>query len=201
MNNPLTKEQITELNEIAKLPIEEQKKELQNFLKNLSKEQIEFLKSQQQTKKCLFCSIADGSIASFKIYEDNYSVAILDINPASKGHTLIIPKKHYAYITDSEDLNHIFAAVKLVVTKIYETYKTDTNIIISNGVIAGQNLDHFSIHIIPRYENDNLNFKWKPVKFSEEELVGIFKELSIKSKIEKPKEAIKIDFEEDERLP
>jgi len=202
MNNPLTKEQIIKLNEIAKLPVEEQKEELQDFLKTLNKEQIEFLKNQQQTaKKCLFCSIIDGSINSFKVYEDSHAIAILDINPASKGHTLVIPKKHYAYLTNSEDLDHIFESVKIIVNKIYETYKADTNIVISNGSLAGQNLDHLSIHIIPRYENDGINLKWKQIKIAEDELANIARDLRIKPKFEQPKPVIKLDLEEDERIP
>ena len=88
-------EQIQKLNDISKLPKEVQQKELQKFLSTLSPEQIEFLKSQQKQQQCLFCSLIEWQISQYRIYEDNSFIGILDINPGSKGHVIIIPKKHF----------------------------------------------------------------------------------------------------------
>src|SRR3989344_1601038 len=80
--------------DFSKLKEEEQKKVLPEFLKKLSPEQIEYLK-QQQAPQCPFCLIAENKIKSKKIYEDNDIIAVLDINPANPGHTIVFPKTHY----------------------------------------------------------------------------------------------------------
>src|SRR3989344_9518508 len=105
MENPLTEEEIQELNEIIKLPKEEQEMKLKEYFKKLTSEKIEFLK-QFQTQQCVFCGIALGKINSYKIYEDNDVVAALDINPANKGHVLVIPIMHLKYSYESP--NKIF---------------------------------------------------------------------------------------------
>ena len=206
MNNPLTQEQIDKINEIAKLPAEQQKNKLQEFLKTLNEEQIEFLRSQQKPAKCIFCAIVNNEIESFKIYEDDAVLAVLDINPASKGHSFVIPKNHYRFLTYIEDLESIFGVVKLVAEKLYESYKADTNILINNGFAAGQKMDHFSINVIPRYEKDKINFSWKPAEISKEDLGKIAKELKVEAKKSKevykePEKEEYPDFEEDELVP
>ena len=91
MSDPLTKEQLDKINEISKLPADKQKEEFSKFLEELDEEQIEFLKQQQGKSQCLFCNISDGKISSYKIYEDDGVLGILDINPASKGHVIVFP--------------------------------------------------------------------------------------------------------------
>ena len=197
----LDEEQIKKLNDISKLPQDKQQQELQRFLSTLSPEQVEFLKSQQK-QQCLFCSLVKWQAPQYRIYEDNYFIGILDINPASKGHVIIIPKTHYKFITE---INEDFSVpIKRITNKIYETLQADVSIIINNGEKADQKLPHVSIHIIPRYEDDNINLGWKSNKAPEEEL----KELSQKLKIEKeiPKVEEKIveeitDYEGDIRIP
>ena len=184
MENPLTEELIDELNEIIKLPKEEQSLELKEYFKKLTPEQIEFLK-QSQTQQCVFCGIALGSIESHKIYEDGDLVCVLDINPASKGHVLVIPKMHLKY---SFELNNkIFEVTNLVCKKIKDTLNLDTNIIVSNGIDAGEKFEHLVINIIPRKKDDGINFAWKFNKVNEKEL----EELNKKLKIELPKKEIK----------
>ena len=197
----LTEEQIQKLNELSKLPQEQQQTELQKLLSTMSPGQIEFLKSQQK-QQCLFCSIVEFQAPQYRIYEDNYFIGILDINPASKGHIIIIPKKHYKFINEIEEDFSI--PIKKIVNKIYEVFQTDVSIIINNGDKAGQKLPHASISIIPRYENDNIKIEWQSNKVSEEELKELAEKLMI------PKEAHEIvgekieeieDYEEDERIP
>src|SRR3989344_8066299 len=126
----LDESQVQKLNEIAKLPKEVQQKELQNFLSTLSEEQIKFLQSQQK-QQCLFCSIIEWSIPHYRIYEDNSFIAILDINPASKGHVLIISKKHNKFINEVE--GDFSIPIKKITKKIYDVLKADASIIINNG--------------------------------------------------------------------
>ena len=200
MENPLTDEQINELNEIIKLSREEQAKKLPEFLKTLNKEQIEFLK-QHQTQQCLFCGIVLNKIPSYKIYEDDNSVVVLDINPASKGHLLVIPKAHikYSYELDAK----IFTLANLFSKRIKDILNADSNILIDNGEKAGQKINHVIINIIPRYSNDNLDFSWQLNKANENELRNLANKLKIEIKEEqeetKPKK--KIIYKEIERLP
>lgn len=134
---------------------EEQKKELQEKLKNLSPEQLLQLQKQQ----CIFCQIVNGKIPSKKIYEDQFCLAVLDINPAAKGHVLILPKEHYAIMPQvpDEPLAYLFAAAKKISQALLRGLKmSGTNMFIANGLAAGQKSQHFMLHLIPRKEGDKL---------------------------------------------
>jgi len=199
MENPLTDEQIQELNEIIKLPREEQAVKLQDFLKTLTKEQIDYLK-QHQTQQCLFCGIVLNEVPSYKVYEDNDTVVVLDINPASNGHLLVIPKPHvkYSYELDPK----IFAVANLFAKRIKEVLNYDTTILVSNGEFAGQKIDHVIINVIPRYKNDDIKFKWSLSKANEHELNELAFKLRLETKKEEPKKPErKISYKEIERLP
>lgn len=196
----LTEEQIQKINELSKLPQEQQQIELQKLLSIMSPGQVEFLKSQQK-QQCLFCSIVEFKIPQYRIYEDNYFIGILDINPASKGHVIIIPKKHSQFITEVE--GDFSIPIKKITSKIHEIFQADVSIIINNGKRAGQKLPHASISIIPRYKNDNINIEWQSNKASEEELKEISQQLMIQKEVPKVEEKIEEieDYEEDERIP
>ncbi|MDO8656127.1 MAG: HIT domain-containing protein, partial [Nanoarchaeota archaeon] len=134
---------------------EEQKKELQEKIKNMSPEQLLQLQKQQ----CIFCQIIAGKIPSKKVYEDQFCLAVLDINPAAKGHVLILPKEHYAIMPQvpDEPLAYLFAAAKKISQVLLRALKmSGTNIFIANGLAAGQKSQHFMIHLIPRKEGDKL---------------------------------------------
>lgn len=106
------------------------------------------------TNNCIFCAIAAGEIPSFKIYEDVDFLAYLDINPTSKGHTLVIPKAHSRGLLDTSDemLGKLLATVKKVAAHIKSALPCDGfNIVQNNGAAAGQTVDHIHFHIIPRY--------------------------------------------------
>jgi histidine triad (HIT) family protein len=197
----LTKEQVQKLNELSKLPKEKQQEELQKLLSTMSSGQIEFLKSQQSQQKCIFCSLVEWQMPQYRIYEDNYFIGILNINPASKGHVIIIPKKHYNFVTEIQEDFSI--PIKKIVNKIYEGLKSDASIIIQNGANAGQKLNHASIHVIPRYENDGLNLEFPQTKADEEELKELSQKLMIPKEISRTEEKIEEieDYEEDERIP
>ena len=108
---------------------------------------------------CIFCKIIAGKIPSKKIFEDSKVIGILDINPISEGHTLVIPKKHYETIDGVPDgeMGAIFGAVKKVVLKLRAKLEPDGfNVIQNNNEAAGQAIPHFHIHVIPRKEGDDL---------------------------------------------
>ncbi|HBE7750543.1 TPA: HIT family protein [Staphylococcus aureus] len=114
----------------------------------------------------IFGKILTGEIPSFKVYEDDYVYAFLDISQVTKGHTLLIPKKVSANIfeTDEETMKHIGAALPKVANAIKRAFNPDgLNIIQNNGEFADQSVFHIHFHLIPRYENDidGFGYKWE----------------------------------------
>ncbi len=106
----------------------------------------------------IFTKIINKELPSAILYEDELAIAILDIAPVNKGHTLVISKKEVATIGECPDqeLAHLMTIVKKIDAKMRDTLKVDaTNIVINNGRAAGQEVPHLHIHIIPRYENDH----------------------------------------------
>ena len=120
---------------------------------------------------CIFCKIAAGEIPSATLYEDADFRVILDIEPASDGHALILPKEHYANLYELDDE---LAAKALVLAKKMITKLTDIlgcegyNVVQNNGTTAGQTVFHFHMHLIPRYAEDNVKVGWKPGKLTDE---------------------------------
>lgn len=109
------------------------------------------------TENCLFCKIISGEIPSNKVYEDNAVFAFLDIYPASEGHTLIAPKKHYSNFTDmsTEDVASLFEAARKITAAVEKTFSAQgSNIGINNGEVAGQEVPHVHVHVIPRKKGD-----------------------------------------------
>ena len=126
---------------------------------------------------CIFCKIAAGEIPSRKIYEDSYLIAIMDLNPTSKGHSLIIPKEHCTNIYDiDEDIAaKVMKTAKKLATKMTVALNCDGfNLLQNNGETAGQTMFHFHMHLIPRYKDaDNNMLKFTSVSFSDEEMDSI----------------------------
>lgn len=111
---------------------------------------------------CVFCAIEAGEIPSFKIYEDGQVLAFLDINPFSKGHTLVIPKVHCEGLLDAGE--DVLAALVLRVKKVAGRLKTALgcdgfNILQNNGEAAGQTVKHIHFHIVPRYGSQPVVFE------------------------------------------
>ncbi len=114
---------------------------------------------------CIFCMIANGEIPAATLYEDDDFRVIMDMGPAAKGHSLILPKQHYANIYElPEELAvKAFSLAKKMATAMTEALHTDGfNIVQNNGAAAGQTVFHFHMHLIPRYENDGAGFGWNP---------------------------------------
>ncbi len=133
-----------------------------------------------EKSQCIFCKIVNNEVASYKVYEDKECVAVLDINPASKGHILLIPKKHYQLLPlmPDETFAHMgqvakwlsYAAMKLLSAK-------GVSIFGATGGLAGQNAPHAMLHIIPRYENDKVRMEPAPKQISPDELVKLKQKL------------------------
>ena len=128
---------------------------------------------------CVFCKIANKEIPSYKIYEDEKVLAFLDINPFTQGHTLLIPKKHSKWIWDlsEEDYLYLMKKVKVIAKALEKTFNTEW---IVEGV-AGIDVPHSHIHIIPRQIGDGLGAfpnKLLDPKPTSEEMRGIAERIS-----------------------
>ncbi len=125
---------------------------------------------------CIFCKLANGVIPTNSIYEDDDFKVILDANPATKGHALILPKEHAdnLYELPEETAGKAFKLAKYLASKMTDKLKADGfNIVQNNGEIAGQTVFHFHIHLIPRYADDGQRIGWKPGKPTDEELKSV----------------------------
>ena len=115
---------------------------------------------------CLFCKIVAGEIPSERVDEDERTVAFMDINPATRGHALVVPRRHAANLLeiDPEDLAATVAAAQRLARAASERLGADgVNLLNSCGAAAWQTVFHFHIHVIPRYEDDPLRLPWMPV--------------------------------------
>jgi histidine triad (HIT) family protein len=127
------------------------------------------------TTDCVFCKIRDGAIPSAKLYEDDRSFAIMDIGPLNPGHCLVITKAHAANLYEAEpaDVAAAMTAAKRVGTALRTALKPDgLNLMQANGPGAFQSVQHFHIHLIPRYTNDGRGMDWTPVPGNRDEIVA-----------------------------
>ncbi len=134
--------------------------------------------SNPSDEPCVFCRIVKGEIPSMKVYEDEYAIAFLDINPVNPGHTLIVPKNHYEQLNDMpiEMAEHMMkVAWKIVLAIKKEIDPLGFNIISNNGKEAGQLIPHFHMHVIPRFHEDKTRFAfiWGTKKIEEEQMKKI----------------------------
>lgn len=110
---------------------------------------------------CVFCKIIDGEIPSFKVYEDKKTIAFLDANPASKGHTLVVPKKHVETIHDAGNMEYMWSALVEVSNAVEDAFNPEgLNISQNNGEVAGQEVMHMHFHVTPRYTGDEIEIDY-----------------------------------------
>lgn len=112
---------------------------------------------------CVFCKIIAGDIPCFKLYEDERSLAFMDINPANRGHALAIPKKHEPNLLESseETLAVTIATARRVARAVQAAVEPDgINLVQANGPGAAQSVFHLHLHVIPRFEGDELQMNW-----------------------------------------
>jgi len=132
-------------------------------------------------ENCIFCKIINREIPSKIVFENDLNLAFLDISPISKGHTIIIPKNHYSTLEDISDheLAETFKVVKKISKRIHQNLQIDGyNILQNNFAVAGQVINHFHVHIIPRsFDDDKFRVKIPRNQASDEELNEILVKL------------------------
>ena len=130
---------------------------------------------------CIFCKIANGEIPSRSLYEDDEFKVIMDLAPATKGHSLILPKNHFDNLYELPDET---AGKAMMLAKKMATVMTDKlscdgfNLVQNNGDCAGQTIFHFHLHLIPRYLDDNQNILFEATHPSAEELDATLKQIT-----------------------
>ncbi len=110
---------------------------------------------------CVFCKIINKEIPSYTLYENDYVICFLDISQATKGHTLVVPKKHVQNIFELDEIEaaEIMKATVLVSNILKEKLHVENiNLLNNSGVLAGQTVMHFHLHVLPRYGNDEIDF-------------------------------------------
>lgn len=130
---------------------------------------------------CLFCKIAAGEVPATIVAEDDRTIAFMDINPATRGHALVIPRAHARDVgeIDPEDLKAVAAAAQGVAARVIERLGADgVNLLNSSGAAAWQTVFHFHMHVIPRYEGDPLKLPWVPGSGDMEEIAAAGAELA-----------------------
>ena len=121
---------------------------------------------------CIFCKIILGEIPSYTVYQNDDTLAFLDINPNTRGHTLVIPKKHAPDITDMDDkdIASVFRTVRKVVSGLQAAINPEGfNLVVNHGEVAGQVIHHFHCHIIPRNTGDCVEYDFEGITPTQEE--------------------------------
>lgn len=114
---------------------------------------------------CIFCAIVAGQAPAEVLDSDEHTISIMDINPATPGHALVIPRRHSKDLIEinSYDLRHTFAAAQQLTMRMAEALKpAGFNLLNACGAAAWQTVFHFHVHVIPRYEDDPLKLPWIP---------------------------------------
>jgi histidine triad (HIT) family protein len=125
---------------------------------------------------CLFCGIIAGSIPSQTIDSDERTIAFMDINPATPGHALVVPRVHSADLLEisSEDLTATALAAQRLAQRMKDVLDADgINLINACGAAAWQTVFHFHIHVVPRYEDDPLKLPWVPAPGDSNEIAAV----------------------------
>jgi histidine triad (HIT) family protein len=129
-----------------------------------------------KNENCIFCKIANGEIPSRTLYDDEKFRVILDMGPAAKGHSLILPKEHYANLFELPEAlaaDAMKLAKKIAAVEKKQLGADGLNLVQNNGTVAGQTVEHFHLHIIPRYEDDGQSIGWNPQEAAPEELDAV----------------------------
>ena len=116
-------------------------------------------------EECIFCAITRGDLPAFKIHEDDETIAFMDINPATKGHCLVIPKTHAddIVVADPEDVAACSKVAQMLADRALERLNADGVAVTSFcRPTAGQTVFHLHFHVIPRYIDDGLKMPWTP---------------------------------------
>lgn len=129
---------------------------------------------------CIFCKIANGDIPSNTLYEDDDFRVILDLSPATRGHALLLPKNHADNLYELPDsvAAQALITVRKVAVQMKEKLQCDgLNLVQNNGEAAGQTVNHFHMHIIPRYKDGASMIEWPKGEPAPEELTSIRRQI------------------------
>jgi histidine triad (HIT) family protein len=129
---------------------------------------------------CLFCKIVAGDLPATLVHEDERTVAFMDINPATRGHLLVVPREHAENVLeiDPEDLEAVARTGQAMARRVRDKLGADgVNLLNSTGSVAWQTVFHFHLHVIPRYENDPLRLPWQPQPGDQDDIAAAAKEL------------------------
>ena len=113
---------------------------------------------------CIFCKIIAGEIPCISLWEDQETLAFMDINPANSGHALVIPKQHWqdVYTIPDEAIGAVAATARRIATAVRTALTPDgINLVQANGPGAAQSVFHFHMHVLPRYSGDELKLNWR----------------------------------------
>jgi histidine triad (HIT) family protein len=130
---------------------------------------------------CLFCKIVAGDVPSTRVHEDDRTVAFMDINPATRGHLLVVPREHSPDLLEiaDQDLEAVVRAARMLAGRLSDRLGADgVNLLNSCGSVAWQTVFHFHLHVIPRYGGDPLRLPWHPAPGDREEIAAAARELT-----------------------
>ena len=125
---------------------------------------------------CLFCGIVNGIVPSETIDSDERTVSFMDINPATAGHALVVPRVHSADLLEigAEDLEAVSLAAQRLAKRTKDVLGADgVNLINSCGRAAWQTVFHFHMHVVPRYDDDPLELPWVPAPGDSDEIAAV----------------------------
>lgn len=114
---------------------------------------------------CLFCKIVAGEVPATRVHEDERTIAFMDINPATRGHLLVVPREHSRDVHEisADDLTAVARTGQAMAVLVSDRLSADgVNLLNSTGTAAWQTVFHFHLHVIPRYEDDPLRLPWLP---------------------------------------
>jgi histidine triad (HIT) family protein len=129
---------------------------------------------------CIFCKIIAGELPAQFVDEDERTVTFMDINPATRGHMLVVPRRHSRDLLEieREDLEAVAVAAQRAARQANDRLAADgVNLLNSRGRAAWQTVDHFHVHVIPRYEGDPLKLPWTPAPGDPQEIAAAAEQL------------------------
>ena len=129
---------------------------------------------------CLFCKIVAGDLPATRVHEDERTIAFMDINPATRGHLLVVPREHTEdlHAIDPDDLTACALVAQRLAERVRERLGADgVNLLNAAGAAAWQTVFHFHLHVIPRYEGDPLRLPWSPAPGDRDEIAAAAREL------------------------
>jgi histidine triad (HIT) family protein len=129
---------------------------------------------------CIFCQIVAGELPAYKVHEDEHTLAFMDINPATRGHALVIPRRHARNLLEiaPEELSATVLAAQLLARRLTDRLGAEgVNLLNSCGSVAWQTVFHFHVHVIPRYSDDPMKLPWTPAPGDMDEIAATAQEL------------------------